>query len=138
MHRWTWDLHYPPPRSAKRGFPISAVPGDTPQEPLGPPANVGDYRVRLSIGTHHWEQPLHVRADPRITIDLEDLSAQFDLAQLLAAALGGSTNVLFEARSVRAQLKALAAQAGQSPGDRLAGEARASASPSKYLAVTTP
>ncbi len=116
LHRWIWDLHYPPPRSAKRGFPISAVPGDTPQEPLGPPANVGDYRVRLSVGTHHWEQPLHVRADPRIKIDLKSFSAQFELAQRLAAALDGSTEILLKARSLRAQLKELAAKGSEGSG----------------------
>ncbi|HEV7612628.1 MAG TPA: hypothetical protein VGO37_12165 [Steroidobacteraceae bacterium] len=125
LHRWIWDLHYPPPRSTKRGFPISAVPGDTPQEPLGPPATVGDYRVRLSVGAHHWEQPLQVRADPRIKIDLKDFSAQFDLAQLLAAALDGSTEILLKARSLRAQLKELAVKPVESLGGGLAGKVRA-------------
>ena len=111
MHRWVWDLHYAPPRSAKRGFPISAVPGDTPLGPLGPPANLGNYRVRLSVGAHQWEQALSVVADPRSKLKLEDFSAQFDLARRLAAALDGSTGALFEARSIRAQLKDLTPRA---------------------------
>jgi hypothetical protein len=111
MHRWVWDLHYAPPRSAKRGFPISAVPGDTPQEPLGPPANLGSYRVRLRVGPHQWEQPLDVIADPRVKLPAQDFSAQFDLARRLAAALDGSTGVLLAARSIRAQLKDAAARA---------------------------
>ena len=112
MHRWVWDLHYAPPRSAKRGFPISAVPGDTPQGPLGPPANLGNYRVRLSVGTHQWEQPLSVIADPRIKFTAEDSTAQFDLARRLAAALDGSTGALLEARSIQAQLKDRTTRAG--------------------------
>jgi len=112
MHRWVWDLHYAPPRTAKRGFPISAVPGDTPQEPLGPPANVGNYRVRLSIGAHQWEQPLEVIADPRVKLTAQDFAAQFDLARRLAAALDDSSGVLLEARSIRAQLKDVTARAG--------------------------
>ena len=119
MHRWIWDLHYPAPRSVKRGFPISAVPGDTPQEPAGPPANPGNYRVRLSIGTHQWEASLAVAADPRIKIVPEDFLAQFDLAQRLAAALDGSTGAVLEARSIRAQLKDLTARASGSLAERI-------------------
>jgi photosystem II stability/assembly factor-like uncharacterized protein len=119
MHRWIWDLHYAAPRSVKRGFPISAVPGDTPQEPAGPPANPGNYRVRLSIGTHQWEVSLAVAADPRIKIVAEDFSAQFGLAQRLAAALDGSTGAVLEARSIRAQLKELTARASGSLAERI-------------------
>ncbi len=119
MHRWIWDLHYAPPRSVKRGFPISAVPGDTPQEPAGPPANPGIYRVRLSIGAQQWEQPLVVHADPRVRIGPADFSAQFELAQRLAGALDGSTGALLEARSLRAQLKELTGRNAGMPADRI-------------------
>lgn len=114
MHRWIWDLHYAPPRSMKRGFPISAVPGDTPLEPAGPPARPGDYKVRLRIGTHQWEESLVVAADPRVNLGPEGYSAQFDLARRLAGALDASTGVLLEARSLRAQLKDLTERAGGS------------------------
>jgi photosystem II stability/assembly factor-like uncharacterized protein len=110
MHRWIWDLHYAAPRTVKRGFPISAVPGDTPEEPAGPPANPGNYRVRLHVGEHQWEAALAVTADPRVRITLQDFSAQFDLARRLAAALDGSTGALLEARSIRAQIKELTAR----------------------------
>jgi hypothetical protein len=106
-------LHYAPPRSVKRGFPISAVPGETPQEPAGPAANPGNYRVRLRIGAHQWEESLVVAADPRVKLGPEGFSAQFDLARRLAAALDGSTGALLEARSLRAQLKDLTARAGE-------------------------
>ena len=119
MHRWIWDLHYAAPRSVKRGFPISAVPGDTPQEPAGPAANPGNYRVRLAIGTHQWEVSLAVAADPRIKIVPEDFSAQFGLAQRLVAALDGSTGAVLEARSIRAQLKELTARASGSLAERI-------------------
>ena len=119
MHRWIWDLHYAPPRSVKRGFPISAVPGDTPQEPAGPPANLGNYRVRLRIGTHRWEAPLAVTADPRIRIPPEDFTAQFNLARRLAAALDDSTGALLEARSIRAQLKELTRRGAENLAGRI-------------------
>jgi photosystem II stability/assembly factor-like uncharacterized protein len=119
MHRWIWDLHYATPRSARRGFPISAVPGDTPQEPLGPPANPGVYRVRLSIGAHQWEQPLIVNPDPRVRITAADFSSQFELAQRLAGALDSSTGALLEARSLRAQLKDRTSRASGTLADRI-------------------
>jgi photosystem II stability/assembly factor-like uncharacterized protein len=119
MHRWVWDLHYATPRSPRRGFPISAVPGDTPQEPQGPPANPGVYRVRLSIGAHQWEQPLTVAPDPRVKIAPADFQAQFELAQRLAGALDSSSRALLEARSLRAQIKDLTGHASGVLNDRI-------------------
>ena len=68
MHRFVWDLHCTTPRAVRRSYPISAVPNDTPQEPLGPSVVAGVYRVRLEIGGRHWEQPLTVVPDPRVNI----------------------------------------------------------------------
>jgi len=107
MHRWVWDLHYPAPRTLQRGFPISAVPGDTPLEPSGPLALPGSYRVRLCIGDHQWQTVLTVRPDPRLKATDADLSAQFELARQLAAGLGNSTGALQEALSLRSQVQAL-------------------------------
>ena len=105
MHRWVWDLRYETPRTAQRGFPIAAVPGDTPSEPEGPLAVPGRYKVRLTIDGHHWEQPLTVVPDPRLPADTDALAAQLALEQPLAAALDQSTVALLTIRSLRAQLK---------------------------------
>jgi hypothetical protein len=112
MHRFVWDLHYTPPRSAKHGFPISAVPGDTPPEPQGPLAVPGLYRVQLRIGNKQWEQPLSVIADPRVKTSEQDFAQQLALAQGLAGALDASTQELLKARSLRTQLKARAGVPG--------------------------
>jgi hypothetical protein len=106
MHRWIWDLHYAAPRTVRRGFPISAIPGDTPLEPAGPLASPGLYRVRLHVGNQVSETPLRVGPDPRVTIPAADYAAQLTLALNLAAGLDRSTEALLEARSIRAQLKA--------------------------------
>src|ERR1700721_3495726 len=82
-----WDPRRPAPRAVRRGFPISAVPNDTPQEPLGPPVAPGMYRVRLEIGGHKWEQPLTVMPDPRVSIGQQEYAAQYALAKGLAEAL---------------------------------------------------
>jgi photosystem II stability/assembly factor-like uncharacterized protein len=109
-HRFIWDLRSTAPRAARKGYPISAVPGDTPQEPQGPLAVPGDYVVRLSIGKRHWDQPLKVLPDPRVGVNAPDLAAQYALAQQLADALDASTEKLLQARFMRTQLKALNAQ----------------------------
>jgi hypothetical protein len=119
MHRFVWDLHYASPRTAQRGYPISAVPGDTPREPLGPLAVPGEYRVRLAVGARQSEQPLTIIADPRIKTSAQEFAAQLALQQQLAAALDASTAALFEGRSLQAQLKALAASSGASLRPRI-------------------
>jgi photosystem II stability/assembly factor-like uncharacterized protein len=105
MHRFVWDLHCTTPRTVRRGFPISAVPKDTPQEPSGPRVVPGVYRVRLEIGSRKWEQPLTVMPDPRVSIGQRDYATQFALAQSLAEALDASSAKAQEVKSLRAQLK---------------------------------
>jgi hypothetical protein len=112
MNRFVWDLHCATPRAVRRGFPISAVPNDTPQEPLGPPVVPGMYRVRLEIGGHTWEQPLTVMPDPRVSIGQQDYAAQFAVAKGLAEALDASTAKAQEIKALRAQLKTLHAPQG--------------------------
>jgi photosystem II stability/assembly factor-like uncharacterized protein len=120
MHRFIWDLHCTAPRAVKRSFPISAVPMDTPQDPLGPPVVPGVYRVRLEIGSRKWEQPLTVTPDPRVTIAQQDYAAQFALAKSLAEALDASTAKAQEVKSLRAQLKAR----GAGQGEAIAAQAK--------------
>jgi len=45
LHRFVWDLHYPPP-PAERSYPIAAVYRDTPAEPRGPNRRIG---LRLGL-----------------------------------------------------------------------------------------
>jgi photosystem II stability/assembly factor-like uncharacterized protein len=107
LHRFVWDLHYGTPVSARRSYPISAVAHDTPQEPQGPAAPPGEYRIALNIGRHHWEQPLTVLADPRVNVTAQQFAAQYVLAQRLCDALSASSAKLLQARSLRTQISAL-------------------------------
>jgi photosystem II stability/assembly factor-like uncharacterized protein len=109
MHRFIWDFRYTSPRAAKRGYPISAVPADTPQEPLGPRAIPGTYRVRLRIGKREWEQPLTLLADPRVGVGQQEYVAQLAVAQNLAQLLDSSTTKLLQVKYLRGKLKALGA-----------------------------
>jgi len=119
MHRWVWDLHYTAPRSVQRGFPISAVPGDTPREPAGPMAAPGIYQVRLSVGKHQWHVPLTVMADPRVTMSAAEYAVQFATTRRLAETFAESTAALLESRSLRAQLKELSPKVSGSLSDQM-------------------
>ena len=44
MHRFVWDLRYPAPGAVQRDFPISAVPGDTPDRTARRPRRSGSVR----------------------------------------------------------------------------------------------
>jgi flagellar biosynthesis/type III secretory pathway chaperone len=107
MHRWVWDLHYAPPRSVKRGYPISAVPHETPSEPRGPAAVPGAYQVVLRAGSREWRAPLTVMPDPRVSATAADFEAQFTAARELAGVLDESTEALQRAQSLRDQIKKL-------------------------------
>jgi hypothetical protein len=108
MHRWVWDLHYPAPVSATRGYPISAVPHATPRQPEGPLAIPGDYRVRLTFDGKRLEAPLTLKPDPRVTASAEALAQQLRLASRLSDLLTQSSQTLLTAQSEEAQLKSLA------------------------------
>jgi len=84
MHRFVWDLRYPAPGAVQRDFPISAVPHDTPLEPLGVLAVPGTYLVKLTAGGRTLTQPLTLKMDPRATITPLGLTQQFTLGTKLA------------------------------------------------------
>jgi len=114
VHRWVWDLHYPAPETTTRGYPISAVPHATKEEPLGPMALAGEYTVRLTAGGRTVERPLLIKPDPRVKVPAGALAEQFQLASHLSAVLSESSRIVLTAQSERAQLQALA---GDSPGN---------------------
>jgi len=109
MHRWVWDLRYAAPLSVSRGYPISAVPGATPQVPEGPLALPGSYVVRLTVDGRSFQTPLTLTQDPRVHASPAALVEQLQLAQRLSGLLTESSRALLTAQSEEAQLKALAA-----------------------------
>jgi hypothetical protein len=84
MHRFVWDLRYPPPGAVQRDYPISAIYRDTPREPLGVLAVPGTYTVKLTAGGRTYAQPLTLKMDPRAAITPLGLSTQFTLATKIA------------------------------------------------------
>ncbi len=87
MHRFVWDLRLPSPPAFEREMPISAIPFDTPREPLGPLVPPGAYTVRLTVDGVAASRPLVVKMDPRERASQADLETQHRLAVRIAAAM---------------------------------------------------
>jgi hypothetical protein len=101
LHRFVWDLHWPAPAVAESGYPIAAVPGETPKEPRGPWALPGQYTVRLQALGRTLTRPLRVAMDPRVKTPLEALRRQLSLSRRLAEALQADTELLDQVRKAR-------------------------------------
>jgi len=84
MHRFVWDLRYPAPGAVQRDFPISAIPHDTPLEPLGVLAVPGVYTVKLTVNGRTLTETLTLKMDPRASITAAGLARQFTLATKIA------------------------------------------------------
>lgn len=107
MHRWVWDLHYAAPTSTRHGYPISAVPHDTPREPLGPHALPGNYTVRLTANGRTLTAPLVVKMDPRVKTPAAGLQQMFSVETRLASMVSSSSESVIQAKSIREQVDKL-------------------------------
>ena len=119
MHRWLWDLHYPDPVSTQHGYPIAAIPGDTPREPQGPHALPGKYTARLTVDGHSYTQPFVVEMDPRVKTPAAGLAQLFQVETRLGALLTRTSQTVMEARSMRTQVQGLQAKATGSSAEAL-------------------
>ena len=84
LHRFVWDLHYPPPAAVERSYPIAATYRNTPAEPRGPWALPGMYTVRLTVDGRTLTRPLRLKMDPRVKPSAQDLRAQLDRSMEVA------------------------------------------------------
>jgi len=119
MHRWVWDLRYATPNSPRYDYPISAVPGDTPQVPQGPLALPAQYTVKLTVNGHIYSEQLTVKMDPRVKTPAAGLAQMFQIESRLAAMMKESSEALAEARSAREQLQKQAQQASGAVADAI-------------------
>jgi photosystem II stability/assembly factor-like uncharacterized protein len=110
MHRWIWDLHYPPPTTTRHDYPIAAIPHDTPRYPFGPTVVPGTYTVRLSVEGKTSTAPLTVKMDPRVKVSSAGLLKKYQVETRLAALVSQSSLAVLQAGSIRDQLKSLTAQ----------------------------
>jgi len=98
LHRFVWDLHYPPPAALERSYPIAAVYRNTPAEPRGPWALPGPYTVRLTVGGRTLTRPLRLKMDPRVKATPEDLRAQLERSQEIVRDLARSADAVRQAK----------------------------------------
>ncbi|HEY2942632.1 MAG TPA: glycoside hydrolase [Vicinamibacteria bacterium] len=101
LHRFVWDLHYPPPAVLERSYPIAAIYRNTPAEPRGPWALPGAYTVRLTAGGRTLTRPLRLKMDPRVKASPDDLHAQLDRSQEIAGDLARSVEALERVKKER-------------------------------------
>ncbi|HXN54169.1 MAG TPA: hypothetical protein VN943_19730 [Candidatus Acidoferrum sp.] len=119
MHRFVWDMHYPPPGALNREFPIAAIVHDTPQLPLGAWAMPGRYTVRLWVDGRIYTQPLMVRMDPRVKTPIIDLRKQFEMESGIVEGMNKTFDALQQVRSLRSQLTDRAGKAKGALADSL-------------------
>jgi hypothetical protein len=107
MHRFLWDLRYPPIPGVRPNYPIAAVYLNTAPAATSPWVQPGKYTVRLTANGRTVSQPLTVEMDPRIKTSASDLAAQFKLAKQLYDNLLALNAVGEGVRSLRTQLGGL-------------------------------
>jgi hypothetical protein len=108
MHRFLWDMRYPPVPGVQPQYPISAVYMNTPVAPTSPWAMPGEYSVVLTVGGKSYSQPLKVVMDPRVKTPLRDLSSQFKWSKQLYdewLALADLTDAAGQIRRQMAELR---------------------------------
>jgi hypothetical protein len=120
MHRWIWDLHYPPPAATRHDYPIAAIPHDTPRFPLGPTVVPGTYTVRLTVDGKASSAPLTIKIDPRVKTTAASLEKKFQAERRMASIMTESAEALRQGGSIRAQLEKLGAQPNVSAQDAIA------------------
>ncbi len=98
LHRFVWDLHYPPPAVLQFTYPIAAIYRNTPRVPLGTWVLPGGYTVRLAGDGRSVSQPLTVKMDPRVKTSPLGLQQQFTLSMRVYDAIAKVRSALDSAR----------------------------------------
>lgn len=107
LHRFVWDLHYPPPAVERFTYPISAIHANTWREPRGPWVVPGTYKVRLTVDGQVLEQPLKVKMDPRVKTPAAALQQQFTLSKQMYDGIAAAAPMLEEIRTLREKLSGI-------------------------------
>ncbi|MBV8809448.1 MAG: glycoside hydrolase, partial [Acidobacteriaceae bacterium] len=99
MHRFVWDLRYPPPKALEHDYPISAIYKNTPRVPRGALVLPGRYTVKLTAAGQEYTQPLTVVMDPRIKTPGSGLEQQLSLSLELTKLMGDDFDALSRERA---------------------------------------
>jgi hypothetical protein len=106
LHRFVWDMHYPPLPGAKPEYPIAAVPFNTVPAPTSPWIMPGKYTVVLTVDEQRYTQPLTIEMDPRVKTSAAELQQQFDLSKQIYGDLLVLQPVVEKAAATLVKLKA--------------------------------
>ena len=108
-HRFIWDLHYPPPATTSYSYPISAIVGDTPPDPMGPSVVPGTYTLRLTANGKSYTRALVIRIDPRVHMTAAELQLQYSTGVRMWETVN-------EASAALAEVRAFPDKSGAMPG----------------------
>ena len=83
MHRFLWDMHYPPVPGERPSYPIAAIYRNTAPDFTSPWVMPGRYTVVLNVNGKSHTQTLTLQMDPRVKTPARDLAEQFRLSKQL-------------------------------------------------------
>jgi photosystem II stability/assembly factor-like uncharacterized protein len=115
MHRFLWDMHYPPIAGVEPEFPISATYRNTAPQATSPWVLPGNYMVTLTVDGKTFTEPLKIAMDPRVKGSLADLQDQFDLSWRLYQLRLTLAPIGEEFGNIAEQLTKLKARAAERP-----------------------
>ncbi len=107
LHRFVWDLHYPPPAGVDFSYPIAAIYSNTPQVPQGTWALPGTYTVRLTVNGKRYAQPFVLKMDPRVKTPTLGLQRQYALSMQMYDGMKTVADALAESRAARERLRTM-------------------------------
>ncbi|MDE2024040.1 MAG: glycoside hydrolase [Gammaproteobacteria bacterium] len=115
MHRFVWDMHYPPmPGAMQRLDDNQAVIHNTPLAPSSPWIMPGHYTVKLTVDGRSYTQALSVRMDPRVKTPRAALQQQFDLSMHAYEGSIAAVEALGQIHHLQQQIAAQEKQHGSS------------------------
>ena len=107
MHRFVWDMHYPPMPGALQFLDeAQAVEHDTPVVPSSPWIMPGNYTVRLTVAGQSHTQPLTVKMDPRVQTSEAALQQQLDASMQASQDAMAASAALGQVRDLEKQIAA--------------------------------
>jgi photosystem II stability/assembly factor-like uncharacterized protein len=115
MHRWVWDLHFPPPADSQRTYGMQAIYRDTPTGPPGPSVLPGEYTVQLQANGKTYTRTLLIQMDPRVKTPQEGIRQQFLFSMAAYDNLGQIRDGLRQIRELRRELATLKERVAKGP-----------------------
>jgi hypothetical protein len=119
MHRFVWDLHYPPAPGSRPGYPIAAVAHGTAPSPSSPWVMPGEYTVRLTVNDQSQTAPLTVRMDPRVDTADAALAEQFRLSKQMYDGIVMTQSAIDRIGELRGEITARRPRASGAAGEAL-------------------